>query len=62
MLELCYLLSFGTLVIMMLLFFETRDKKRLNNLLNDYRDRRYSDKIALDQMEELMASHKDNYR
>jgi len=62
MLALCLLLSFGTIGITMLLFFESKDKKRLNNLLNDYRDRRHSDELTLNQMEELMTSHRHHYR
>jgi len=48
MVALCLLLSFGTIGMMSLLFFESRDNKRLNNVLNDYRDRRYSDQMVLD--------------
>ena len=62
MLELCLLLSFGILGIMLLLFFELKDNKRLNNLLDDYRTRRYKDEQTLTRIEELMVSHKTHYR
>ena len=62
MVALCLLLSFGTIGMMSLLFFESRDNKRLNNVLNDYRDRRYSDQMVLDKMEELIQSQREHYR
>ena len=62
MLALCLLLSMGTLGIMMLLYFEAKDNKRLNSLLDDYRTRRYKDEQTLAKMEELIATHKEFYR
>jgi len=52
----------GTLGIMTLLYFEAKNNRRLNNVLNDYRDRRYSDQMVLDKMKELMQSQRDHYR
>ena len=62
MLALCILCAFGTLALAMLLFFESREQKRLNSLLSDYRTRRYSDEMTLSKMEELMTSHRHHYR
>ncbi len=62
MLALCLFLSMATLGIMMLLYFESKDNKRLNSLLDDYRTRRYKDEQTLAKMEELITTHKDFYR
>jgi len=62
MVALCLLLSMGTIGIMTLLYFEAKNNRRLNNVLNDYRDRRYSDEMVLDKMKELMTSQREHYR
>lgn len=62
MLALCLFLSMGTLGMMMLLYFESKETKRQSQLIEAYRTRRYKDEQTLAKMEELIATHKHFYR
>ena len=62
MLALCLLLSIGTLGMMMLLYFESKETKRQSQLIEAYRTRRYKDEQTLAKLEELITSHRFHYR